>query len=224
MKRIIISLFMMLSVQAFAQSKWSIGVMVSSDITSMYTPSNGNSYAQDFDKPFFGYQTGVKGKIDFNRIISAQLGLSMVSHTIGNDRFTLNPLEAGDPFVPEAIQYEVDFKTFQIPLTGSFYFGDKFRFGFTLGAAYNYIYRQDNRTYGYFPSTTRVYLNTYEVTSNNQYLTAIAGLGVEYKIKQMLFRVEPTGSLQLTSLDNGYINDQSRLWSTGLAISGFYHF
>lgn len=224
MKKLMIPFLMAFSFLSFGQSMFSVGVITSADMTSLYTPTDAERNSVPFDQHLFGYQTGIRTQFNVNKMVSAQLGFGMVSHTIGTGKFPLHPLETGDPMVPNALERLVTFKSLQVPLTTSFYVGTTFRFGFTLGIAYHYVYRLDEKGYAYFANETMVLSQTSRLNANNQYLSAIAAFGVEYTYKRMLFRLEPTGCFQLTRLEMAYLNGQSRLWSGGLALTSFYCF
>ncbi len=225
MKITVTFLLLILSVSVYSQSNIAIGLISSADITGLsQTPEGKKNGIALYDEPRFGYQGGVRLKYGFAKVFSVQTGLSLVSHQVGSGAVALKPLDQNDPDIPDSYESINTFKNFQIPLLFSFYTGRKLRFGVTAGAAYNHIYRVDEESTAYYKTHSQEFRNTQKLTSQNQYLSVIAGVGVEYAFEHFIIRAEPMGSYQLYFFDNDYANDNYRLWSVGLGLSTFYQF
>jgi hypothetical protein len=225
MKKTLIPLFIALSMQSFAQSKLALGFVGSVDMCRL---SNGygepSSIGTFYTEPGMGYQGGLRMRLMITNVVSFHTGFSMVSHTVKSEKMSLNYGSLQSSSLPVAIQQEETFKAFQVPLLCSFYFGQQWKFGFTIGPAVNYVYREDRIYYAYYASETKTYNYSFDVTSQNQFLSAVAGLGAEYHLPHWIFRVEPTVNGQLFFFDNKRANESFRLWSAGIALSGFYRF
>lgn len=225
MKKILLVLFIGFCMQTFAQSKFAVGLIGSADITGLRaTPKGKDANAWFYDQPKLGYQGGVRARYDFTRIFSMQTGFSLVSHQMSSGERFLDPLDPNDPKVPHSYVSDNTFKCFQVPVLFSFYGGHKVKFGVTAGTAYNFMYRLNEEVTAYYNTYSREYKNTRKLTSQNQYLSVIAGVGVEYAYKHFVVRAEPTGSYQMYFFDNDFANDNYRLWSVGLGLSTFYQF
>lgn len=225
MKKLLLSILIGFYFQTFAQSKFSAGVIGSMDITALsYTQKGINNTNQFYDVPKFGYQYGLRTRYDFTKKFSLHTGFSLVTHQVGSRKIYTNPLANGDSKVPLSITLNNNIKIVQIPLLASFYFGNNIRFGFTTGVSYNYIFRNNQHATADFWDGTRETKHTSKITSQNQYISAIAGVGVEYTHKHFIFRAEPTGTGQLYFFDNEFANTNFRLWSVGLALSTYYRF
>lgn len=225
MKNLIIPILIALSFQAFSQSKFAVGLVGSVDRCRL---SNGfgeaSSISEFYTQSALGYQGGLRLRYDATGIFSIHSGFTLVSHTIKSEKISLNYGSYQSSSYPQAYQQEETFKAFQVPLLFSFYFGHTLKFGFTIGPAYNYIYRDDLKLYAYLASETRELNYSYKLTSENQFLSASAGLGVEYNLPHWAFRIEPTATSQVLFFDNKRANENYRLWSAGLAFSGLYRF
>jgi hypothetical protein len=208
-----------------AQSKLSVGLIASSDITGLSLTAKGkDEIGVTSDQARFGYQGGVRVRYDFNKLFSMQTGFSLVSHQMGPGTQYYIALDPSDPNVPTSIESNFTFKNWQVPLLVSLYGGRKIKFGVTVGGAYNYNYRQDGESTVNYQTYSKDYTYTAKISSNNQYLSLIGGVGVEYTHKRFIFRAEPTASYQVHFFDNDWANDYYRLWSAGLSFSTFYKF
>lgn len=226
MKRIIVPLLLMAcGLQSLAQSKFAIGLLGSIDMCRL---SNGygesSSIAAFYTEPAMGYQGGLRMRWGITDIFSLHTGFSMVSHTVKSAQISLNYGSLPSNSYPKSIRQEETFKSVQIPLLFSFYFGKQWKFGVTIGPAYNYVYQDDFSFWAYYTSETKTYSQSYKLTSQNQFLSALAGIGMEYNLPHWIFRIEPTVNTQLFFFDSKRANESYRLWSAGLAVSGFYRF
>lgn len=225
MKQILLIISMVYCSAITAQSKLSVGLIGSADITGLALTTKGEDKLNGFfEEPRFGYQGGVRVRYDFTKLLSMQTGFSMVSHQMGTGTQYYIAMDPLDPKVPNSCQSNMTFKNWQVPLLFSLYGGGKFKFGLTMGGAYNYVYRLDEASTVYFQSYSIDYKNTNKINSRNQYLSLIGGVGVEYIFNRFMFRVEPTASYQVHFFDNDWANDYYRLWSAGLSLSSFYKF
>jgi hypothetical protein len=150
-------------------------------------------------------------------------GITFVSHELRSGKIELNSLNPSDPMVPESYQQNETIKSLQLPVLSSFYFGNKLKIGFSFGPAYNYWYRIDYRGYGYWPNETKEYLNTTKLNPGIHFISAIAGVGGEYNFRNLSVRMEPSFTCQLFCINDETMNN-NRLWSVGLALSGYYKF
>lgn len=224
-KKLIFPTLVAISLLSFAQSPFLVGVAVSIDRCRL---SNGygqpSSIAKFYTEPGLGFQAGVRLRYDATKRFSLQTGFSMVSHSVKSEKIELNYSSYSGFQFPESYQQEETNKALQVPLLFSFYVGHKWKVGFTIGPAYNYVYRDDLKIDIYFPSGVREFNYTHKVTSQNQFLSGICAFGVEYNLPHWAFRIEPTLNSQLFFFDNKSANEKYQLWSAGLALSGFYRF
>lgn len=211
--------------QVSAQSKFGVGIVSSADITGMIGNDNYVGFGQaGFDKVGLGYQNGVRFRYQLNPKVSLQVGLSMVSHQLRTPRIYLNPRVYNDPLLPNSFIRRPSLKVIQVPFLVSYYIGNKLKFGATLGLAYNYVYSINENTIAMYGNEEKEFNYKRKQTSQNQFVSALLGVGVEYSVKKFTFRAEPTASYQLFYLNNGFTNNNYNLYSVGFNISGFYFF
>lgn len=213
--------------QVSAQSKFGVGIVSSADMTSMIGADYYGIFENiKYDKVGLGYQGGLRFRYQLNSKVSFQSGLSIVSHQLRTSKknVNFNPRQLDDPYIPTSFERLPTFRIIQVPLLASFYIGNKLKIGGTLGLAYNYIYRFDDKWILYNNVREWEYLNKQKQTSQNQFVSALLGVGVEYSIKKFAFRAEPTASYQLFYFNNEFANKNYNLYSVGFNLSGYYFF
>lgn len=223
MKKLFITLLCFSFLQLSAQSKFSVGIAGSIDRTDV-RPNIASAY----NKGGLGYSAGIRTRYDFTNWFSIQTGVSFVSTRFIADREGLTYLDefgAGTTYSHYTDKYKAvtDIHWFQIPVLCSFYFGNQFKVGFSIGSALNYADRVNREITWYLDDSEQQSRSTRKIENENLYGSAIAGVGCEYAIGKFIIRMEPTAQYAfLPGLH--YKNDRYSYWSVGLGISSFYRF
>lgn len=207
MKRILLLLAAVSPIFVSAQ-KISVGLFTSGDYNRLY-------WTPDI-KPGFGMQFGPKFKLDLGNNISFLSGFVYQNFTTNLDfqelRFISAPTE-----VP--INLRDTWHIMQIPMQASFYFGNKIKFGASLGWALNYGYKNTGaatfKNVSSGEKTTKTYTNYNDVA----FISGLFSFGVEYNWERFAVRVEPNAAYSLTHLERSF---NPEAFNVGLGLSCFY--
>ena len=215
----------MASQRAVAQSKYSFGIVSSIEVAGIMKGENNTVFGDiGYDKVGIGYQTGFRVGYGIHKNLSIQTGLSFVSHQVETPKIDLNPASINDSKVPQSFYTVATYKIYQVPLLASYYVGDVWRLGFTLGATYNYVYRVNLNSFANFNDGQRTFTNTSKISQQNQFLSALFGIGVEYKQKKYAIRAEPTACYHLFDFEKDASQGSYDFYSIGLSVCGYYFF
>jgi hypothetical protein len=206
-KRILLLLAAVPPIFVSAQ-KLSVGLFTSFDYTSPIEVS--------FEKPGFGMQLGPKFKFDLGKNISFLSGFVYQNHTINFDftevQFIVAPTE-------QPINSRHTWHIMQIPMQASFYFGNKVKFGASLGWALNYVYRNTGaatfKNVSSGEKTTRTYTNSNDVA----FISGLFSFGVEYNWEHFAIRVEPNLGYSLAELKR----NNTDVYHLGVGLTAFYN-
>lgn len=225
MRTILFLLTLVSTSHILAQSGFSVGVMGAPQLTGIRLTPEGYEMSKPLIyKPRFGYEGGCRFRYDFNTVFSLQTGVSWALLQAATNRVTFFMEDVNNTTIPVFIKSDINLKYLHVPLACSFYKGNKWRFGFTFGGAYNSLSRSEETTTLDYPTFSRVFENNIDFKEQNQFISAVAGIGVEYVHQRFAFRAEPSGNYQLYFFDNEEANKNYRFWSAGIALSTFYRF
>lgn len=225
MKYLITFLFSFYIYQLSAQSKLGMGIVSSIDGTGINRQENYAVFGNiGYDDVGLGYQVGLRFRYQHHAKFSFQTGLSMFSHQLRTPTIYLKPRDVNDPFVPQSMALISTLKMIQVPLIASFYFGNKLKFGGSIGTSYNLVYRADHQLTSISNQQEKVQTSTNKINTQNQFVSIILAVGAEYSFKNIAIRAEPTGSYQVYFFNNDFANQNYNFYSVGLNLSGFYFF
>lgn len=186
MKKLLVTALTIFSLATYAQSPVSIGLITSFDKIKKRGYFNESNFRLD-------YQMGIRVKYDFGGNFSLITGASLITER-----------SYSEVFYPISIHnYSA-----QLPLIASLYFGNKLRYGFSLGGAYTNFFRT-------------IYSIDNAISSSNykeEGVLGLASIGVEYSIKKLTFRLEPNSSVMFWNTYQPNI-DKSHI---GLGWSAYY--
>ncbi len=194
MKQLLLLLATLLGLTAFSQTPFSIGINSSIDLTSVETELK---YAE----PWIGYQIGVRLKYDLNKNFALTSGFN---HQNKGSKVDFSKLKIYDN--PKPISLEVFHKIIQIPLLLSLYMGNKIRYGFSLGLAYNYMYRANSSITFQDKNNLNEETKRYTSQPSIQFVSGLFSFGAEYNVNRVTFRVEPNITYKFFDLKYATLN------------------
>lgn len=222
MKKLSLTLFYLCCYHVYAQSGFSVGLATSLDRTAVHP-----SIASAYNKGGLGYSAGFRLRYDLNAWLSFQTGFSAVSTRYIADREGMTYLDqftTTQKLPTDKFRAVADIKSFQIPLLCSFYFGNQFKVGFSVGSAVNYAYRRNRNITWYFDDAEFKTSSTRKVDDKQVFGSFFAGVGCEYSIGKFIIRAEPTAQYSFLPEHRDSPNDRYTYWSIGLGVSSFYRF
>jgi hypothetical protein len=213
---------MFVSMSVLGQSKVSLGMIGSVDVTAL-SPMGGTM-------PSMGYQSGIRVRYQFTKVFSMQTGISFVSHQLASgkqeiDRSGWQPIVAPSPDGLQAFEVNHQIQLLKVPVLGSFYFGDKWKVGFTTGISYYHTLKVNEEQIRYYESHTETEHSTRDTYRGfSESVWGALGAGVEYQTRRLSFRIEPMANYQLLGWSKISTLNLTSLWSVGLNMAMFYHF